>query len=362
MSVNIEEAKTGPLSCPYGDGGRRLFSADFIRLWRRARRLCCAAAILMACSSAAPVLAEVPADVSFTATYVSSAALSWTLDTPGTEQPLMVLSTAADFSVAFSSATGELAAETTVYYGLTPNATYFFKVKVSTELDSSYSASVSTITDPNPPADPLVTGVFLSSVTISWTGNGNAADTVYFAETAQDEGFTAAVVSTLTTLGAFAFEDLVRNTTYYIRARAMGFSEVQSLPVNFGSTITLSAPPLAPDYTAVYSTAAELAWGENGNAGDTSYSVQVSSNDFQSVDYSSSCVGPAFTAYGLIPDSTYYFKVASLNSAGMESAYAVFAATSTHANTPSLDPVATFPGGEGVIGWNVPDGENSLFD
>ncbi|HOW90226.1 MAG TPA: fibronectin type III domain-containing protein, partial [Elusimicrobiales bacterium] len=306
-----------------------------------------AAAALCFISAAGPVSAAAPGNVRFTGTYASSATLAWSFGgDPMAQRPLMVLSAAPDFSTAVSSAQGELGAETTGYYGLTPNSTYFFKVKVSTDLDVFYSAPVSTITDPVPPPSPEVAGVFLSSVAVTWDGNGNAPGTYYYAEAAQDEGFTAAVVSTLTAGGGFVFEDLVRNTTYYIRAWTVGFSGVESSPASFGSTVTLSAPPLSPGYTAVYATAAALSWSGNGNDPGNSYQVQVSSDGFQSVLYSSTAVGPAFTAYGLTPATTYYFRAAALNSAGMGSGYAVFDATSTRANIPKLHATSTFPGGE----------------
>ncbi|OGS30342.1 MAG: hypothetical protein A2218_01625 [Elusimicrobia bacterium RIFOXYA2_FULL_53_38] len=275
-----------------------------------------------------------PSDVQFTAVSTDTVSLSWVLDAPSAESPLMVISTASDFSVAFSSETGGLGAQTTTYYGLTPNTTYFFKVKVSTEPDAAYSALVSAVTDPNPPGTPLIMGVYSSSLTISWADAGNNPGSLYLAQAAQDETFDVQRVSTLTVSGFGVFEGLALNTTYYIRARTVGFSGVETADTGFGSTITLSAQPLSPSYTAVYSSGVLLSWEPNGNLSGTRYYVQVSSDDFLTLNYSSFAAAPELSTYGLAPNTTYYFKTASLNSVGVLSPYAVFQSTLTRAGIP----------------------------
>jgi len=290
--------------------------------------------LLACCFAPAAGHCLTPSNVQFTGSSTDTASLSWDLDTPGTEAPLMVISTAPDFSVAFSSVTGALGAQTTAYYGLTPNATWFFKVKVSTEPDAAYSAPVSTITDPNPPVNPLITGVYSSSISVSWSDAGNSPGSVYLARAAQDEAFEVELVSTLTVAGSYVFEGLDLNTTYYIRARTVGFSGVETADAGFGSTITLSAQPVSPSYAAVYSSGVLLSWDPNGNLAGTRYEVRISSDDFLTLNYSSFPAAPSLAAYGLAPNTTYYFKTASLNSAGAASAYTVFPSTLTRANVP----------------------------
>ena len=296
------------------------------------------------CFAPAAGYCSTPASVQVTGVSTDTASLSWVLDAPGSEYPLMVMSTAPDFNVVFSSVTGALGAQTTTYYGLTPNATYFFTVKVSTEPDAAYSAPVPATTDPNPPANPLITGVYSSSIAVSWSDAGNNPGSVYRVRAALDEALTAVDGDTLTVAGSYAFEGLQLNTLYYIRARTIGFSGAETIDVDFGSTITLSAQPVSPAYDAVYSSGALLYWDPNGNEPDTRYEISVSSNAFLTVNYSSSSVDPEFAAYGLAPNTTYYFKVASLNSAGASSDYTVFPSTLTPANIPKLYASGSFNG------------------
>jgi sugar lactone lactonase YvrE len=116
-----------------------------------------------------------PTGVQFT--LVSSNSLSVAWNVVAGNSYLMVLSSTADFSTQISSAVGGLNQNTTSYYGLTP-ATYYFEVKISTNPDASYSASISTyiapIPPPPPPANVQFTSVSTYTLSVSWslvTGN-----------------------------------------------------------------------------------------------------------------------------------------------------------------------------------------------
>ena len=296
---------------------------------------------------AAPIVAR------FTGVSTGSAGLAWEFPNPDEERPLMVISADPAFAVNISSVTGALGAQTTSYYGLTPNATYYFRGKMDGAPDSAYWAAVSTITDPGRPGNPRITGVYASSLTVSWSDGGNNPGSVYNARAAQDEAFEVDFVSTLTVNTSFIFEGLDLNSTYYILARTTGFSGVDSADADFGSTITLSARPVSPSYDAVYSSGALLSWDPNGNLPGTRYEVLVSSDDFLTLNYSSSTEEPGLAAYGLAPNTTYYFKTAALNSAGVRSGYAVFASTLTRANMPKLHPSGSFTdsASDTVVRW-----------
>ncbi len=81
----------------------------------------------------------------------NSLTLSWQLDSPASEAPLVVLSTMSNFSVNLASSTGSIGLETTSYYladGIWDNTTFYFKIKVSAMDDSGYSSAIS-IKTPN---------------------------------------------------------------------------------------------------------------------------------------------------------------------------------------------------------------------
>jgi len=100
--------------------------------------------------------------------YVSStlARVSWELDTPATEAPWMVISTVPDFSVTVSSAMGSVGQQTATYSVL-DNTSYYFKVKVSTDSDTYYSAVISTRTAAPIPSNIVFDEVSTAAITAS---------------------------------------------------------------------------------------------------------------------------------------------------------------------------------------------------
>ena len=158
-----------------------------------------------------------PSSVNFTSVSTYSASISWTLDTPGTETPLMVLSTDPSFSVTLSSAILTLGQGTTVYYGLLSNATYYFQVKVSTESDAGYSAAVSSATPPVAPQSFALAEVNVASFTAQWSAGNNGPGTVYWAEASLDDSFSINAISSGTAALAL-YEGLNPNSTYFLRS------------------------------------------------------------------------------------------------------------------------------------------------
>ncbi len=106
--------------------------------------------------------ADTPSAAQAVSVSSTAASFAWALDNPALERPLMVISTAADFSVTYSSVTGAIGAQTTSYYSLSPNTTYYFKVKVSTEPDENYTVELATVTRIEAPA-----GVYFDEVSSS---------------------------------------------------------------------------------------------------------------------------------------------------------------------------------------------------
>ena len=101
--------------------------------------------------------AEAPTNVRI---VVSSTVLTFSWDLSGSgDAPLMVISTAADFSVTVSSYTGYNGQLFIPYENLTPNLTYYFKIKVATEPDNTYTAAFSTVTYIEDP-----TGIYFDEV------------------------------------------------------------------------------------------------------------------------------------------------------------------------------------------------------
>ncbi|HAF95474.1 MAG TPA: hypothetical protein DER10_06520 [Elusimicrobia bacterium] len=297
---------------------------------------CLFAALLFLLSSAAraeTIVAQV------TVVSTNSISLSWTLSNPAVEQPLMAISTDSSFAANISTfSTGELGEQTTSYYGLSGNTTYYFKVKVSTESDDNYSDSVSTLTLPARPTPALFYEVNITSVTAQWTANTNSDGTVYIAETAVNEGLNESL-SLSSTATTAVFEGLNADTTYYFGINAEGFTGLISGYSDITSTITLAGPPSDETYALVSSTGMSIFWNPGLNPDWTRYELIISTDNFGTVFDSTITPGNYYEAGGLKPNTIHYFKAAAVNGAGIKSDYYIFGSTLTRAavpDTPSL--------------------------
>jgi hypothetical protein len=181
--------------------------------------------------------------------------------------------------------------------------------------------------------------VNISSFSVHWTAGNNGTGTIYLAETAMDDAFTLNNVFSSGTALSASLEGLNPNTTWYLRVKVLGFGGTDSAYNNFGSTITLAAPPGGEFYDYVSSTEVSLFWDENDNPDSTAYDIDVSTwPDFSSINFSDTSDGAYYQADGLRPNTTYYLRAAAVNGSGLVSGYTVFVPTVTYAAQPDPNP------------------------
>ncbi len=287
--------------------------------------------------------ASVPSSVHFNWTSTTSASIGWTLGNPATENPWIALSEDPLFDTWISSSSLMLAQASTDYYGLQPNTTYYFKVKVGSEDDAAYSASISSVTPPALPASVSFSSVHITSAALQWADGGNPAGTWYQVEYAIDEGFVSALGFSSGTALSAPFVALNPNTTYYFSVRALGFGGQDSAATVPTSTITLASPPAGEVYALVASTGLSVFWSNNGNPDGTRYELTESTAAaFATVNYSSVTPGSYFEAVALIPNTTYYYRASALNGSGVRSAVTEFAPVVTLSAVPLPIPSPTW--------------------
>ena len=127
---------------------------------------------------------------------------------------------------------------------MTPNTTYWLRVRSfnAEDVGSGYSYAAA-ITLANEPAGLTITGVHLSSISVSWAANGNPAGTRYEISISTDNfaiNFSTpiSVYDGLTSLAA-SIPNLQDYTTYWVRVRSYNSNGIQSDFSNIASTITL---------------------------------------------------------------------------------------------------------------------------
>ncbi|MDA8131709.1 MAG: hypothetical protein M0011_09440 [Elusimicrobia bacterium] len=282
-------------------------------------------------------MGAVPAGVGFTSASTDSVSLAWSLDTPGTETPWVAFSYDPAFSVTLASAALTLGQQTTAYYGLSSNMSYYFKVKVSTDPDpAGYCATVSTVTPPGAPSSFAVTDLGISSVTAGWGQGNNAPGTEYWTELARDDSFALYSLSSGTAVSAL-YSGLVPNSTYFVRVRTVGVGGQDSGFVEL-STITFSYPPGSEAYALVSSTTLSVIWDDNGNPAGTRYEITESTDAFATANYSTVTPGGWFEASSLRPNTTYYYRAAAYGWGGAYSGITTFGSTMTYAAPPAPNP------------------------
>lgn len=282
-----------------------------------------------------------PANVKFFAVDVDSASVSWTQRT-GTSYA-MALSTASDFSTVLSSGVSAVNQNTTSYANLNSNATYYFKVKISTNNDLSYSLPTSTVTLARSPS---VAGfqIFNTSATVTLNPSGNRAGTQLSITTGNFETSSSSSGASLAGNTSFTIFGLTANSTYTIQARAVSFLNVPSSATLVASTATYPNAPANTSFAAVNMSSISVVWSANGNplTPPTSYQMEIST----SADFAAGSSSDTFLINGasstLSPNTSYYFRAKAYGVGGSDSAYDLSIATFTLASSPGAVSYAAY--------------------
>jgi hypothetical protein len=109
---------------------------------------------------------------------------------------------------------------------------------------------------------------------------------------------------------------LSANVPYTRRVRAI--TDTGQAESGTHTTYTEAAAPLALNFLGVHVTSVTFAWNDNGNAADTTYQIDRSSDKvgyFQLARGVYSSLSP-YSDTGLIPETSYYYRVSAENGAG----------------------------------------------
>ncbi len=244
---------------------------------------------------------------SFFSVQFTTLAVSWN-SIPGNTY-IAVISTDSLFTVRLAS--GALAGTATGYSGLSSATTYYFKVKISTEGDSSYTSpvistvtlSTSTFTDLNP----AFSGIMQTSFTVSWTSIVNST---YVAVLAIDSGFSG-ILSSTTYLGTntTGFTGLLSFSTYYfeVKLATEGDTSYTNPPISTKTLAYATTTNLNPSFFSVQATTVAVSW--NFIFGNTYVAVFSTSSNFVPAISSGALAGISTGYSNLAQGTSYYFKV-----------------------------------------------------
>ncbi|PIU20292.1 MAG: hypothetical protein COT18_03030, partial [Elusimicrobia bacterium CG08_land_8_20_14_0_20_59_10] len=229
---------------------------------------------------------------------------------------------------------------------LIPNTSYYYDVAAINQagIQTAYTGmAVSSYTMAAVPGPLVIYGYADVSQSVYWVDNNNpVTETNYRVRYSTSPGFeaevtTAAVVpSTYTTIS-----NLTPNTSYYFDAAAINKIGIQSeftgQPV---AGYTLAAIPGTPSITVRTTNTHHVEWDSGGNPlTGTDYRVEYStSGDFTpSVSTAVVAASTFTTVSGLVPGTSYYYRVAAINWSGGLSGFAgLFASGYTMAAPPEI--------------------------
>jgi fibronectin type 3 domain-containing protein len=245
--------------------------------------------------------------------------------------------------------------------------TYFYKVAAVNSVGPgplSNEASATPATVPGAPQN-LVAVAGNGRVSLSWSApasNGGAAVSSYNVLRATSSGAETAL---RTSVSGTSFTDrkVSNGTTYYYEVRAV--NSVGSGPVSSEVSVTPSPAPTVPTAPQNLSASAgnasvSLSWSapaSNGGAAVTGYNVLRSTTSGAETLLSAGVVGTSFTDPGVSNGSTYFYKVAAVNSVGPGPLSNEASATPTAAPTVPTAPqnlTATAGNASVALSWSAP--------
>ncbi|MBI5597448.1 MAG: VCBS repeat-containing protein [Elusimicrobia bacterium] len=213
--------------------------------------------------------------------------------------------------------------------GLTPNTPYtlFARARNLEGTETADTPTVSTYTLAAVPstATPVFAGVFVSSVSLQWTHNGNPGATEFRvgASTAADFSGSSDTVTAWLTGTSTQPASLTPNTSYYFRVQARNGLGAETAYADLGSTVTLAAQPglAAAPFSPLGQSSVTVNWTLGLNPPGTEFMLKASTaSDFTGTVLSAGWLSALTTTFtGLSADTTYYWTVGARNRAGLVS-------------------------------------------
>lgn len=235
--------------------------------------------------------------------------------------------------------------------GLAVDRSYRFYAYARKSDGGSVSSSQAWLsTWPNPPSNLSVSAASASRIDASWSANGNASTTQYYASiTRVSDGATVASSGWIKQTG-YSFTGLATNTAYRVTVRTSNPAAVSA------TRYTLAAVPTMTGVTTNSSSQLTAAWGANGNPSGTTYEVLRDAR----IDRNGSVFGgvvvdtgtaTTFANSGLGANTYHTYMVRAKNGDGVFSGYSAQLGAWTSANTPGK-PSYTDTFSNGVeVGW-----------
>lgn len=259
----------------------------------------------------------------FLASAISTGSVLWEwLDNASNENGFHIYTSSGGLvgTVGFSAGSGATAQFTES--NLVPNTLYSRYVQAFNNVGESSATAVSSrYTLARAPTGSAFTDVQSTSITISWSANGNSGGTNYTVEYTTSAGF-APTQTGSTTNSAAVLANLLSNATYYLRVKAINGENVSTA---YDTTLTTKTP--SAGILGLFATGGNrsvtLEWQDNTDfnlAGYFVYRATDFTGPFAKVNLTAAASSYYFDS-GLTNGVTYYYRVTTVDQLGEESAF-----------------------------------------
>ena len=234
---------------------------------------------------------------------------------------------------------GTAAANATTYNstGLADGTTYYYQVRaVNSAGNSAYTNQAATTTPISTPANLSATAVSSSQINLTWTDQ-STSETGFRIERKTGAGGTYAQIGTVAA-NATAYNDsgLAEGTMYFYRVRALG-NLGNSAASNEASATTISPPPPPSNLFAVPVSSSEinLTWTDQ-STNETGFRIErkTGAGGTYTLIVTTAANATTYSDTGLADETTYFYRVQAVNSAG-NSTYSNEASATTPVSPPA---------------------------
>ena len=208
--------------------------------------------------------------------------------------------------------------------GLAADATYWYRVRAyNASGNSAYGTQANGMTLPLPPSNLAATAVSENQINLSWIGDPSG-ESGFLVERAPDNGGVPGAWTQIASVGltttAYSDTGLSPNTTYWYRVRAYNGGGNSGYSNQAGATTPPVSAPSGLTATGVASNQINLAWVDNSNYEDGFAIERAPDNggvpgSWAQVGSVSSNV-TAYSDVGLLPRTTYWYRVRAFNANG----------------------------------------------
>lgn len=307
-----------------------------------------------------------PSGVTVPTVHITSAAVAWSAPVGGAAGYRVQAATSTEFGGTIeSSTTANGGLLTLTVPNLISNTGYYFRVgAINWNNVIAETVQGSTVTLAHPPTAPAFSDVFFSSAQVTWTpAAGTTAGYAVEASTAAD--FTGLRISSETdnpALSSLAVETLESNTTHYFRVGSLNTGHRGNFSAVF-STGTLAGVATDVNVAEVFPSSLTIAWALPGG-GASGFRVEASTASNFTGDVISSATAnggtTALSVESLSTNTTYYFRIASLNPLNRPQ-YSASVTTATWTELPTAVAVSSVTAASVEVSWNAPAGGASGF-